>query len=98
MAYGARRIVDLRWHEELELDEPAAVPVEVVHVPPLGTVDRECGALLAAKLDATEDTAEYFRWSYLDFLERYHGSARTYLREAGVPDEAPDAIRERLRG
>ena len=33
--YGVSRIVDLRFHEELEADPPREVQVEVVHVPRL---------------------------------------------------------------
>jgi protein-tyrosine phosphatase len=36
IAYGVRRIVDLRWHEELAEDPPRELPVDVVHVPLLG--------------------------------------------------------------
>jgi len=35
--YGVRRIVDLRWRDELEGDPPRALPVEVVHVSLFGT-------------------------------------------------------------
>ncbi len=31
--YGVTRIVDLRFHSELEADPPAELPVEVVHLP-----------------------------------------------------------------
>ena len=33
---GVRRVVDLRWHEELAEDPPIDVPVEVMHVPIFG--------------------------------------------------------------
>lgn len=72
--YGVARIVDLRWHEELELDEPPAVAVELVHVPLLGAFDREAGAELNARLDAIEDTEEYFRFLYTEFLERHRAN------------------------
>ena len=57
--YGIVRVVDLRWHEELALDDPYDVPVEVVHVPLFGdSPDADYGRYLDQRLDATESTAE----------------------------------------
>ncbi|MGI8972726.1 MAG: tyrosine-protein phosphatase [Gaiella sp.] len=84
--YGVVRVVDLRWHEELALDDPYDVPVEVVHVPLFGdSPDPEYGRYLDERLDATESTDEYFRWSYLDFLGRHRanfGAAMNALADA----------------
>ena len=37
--HGVKRIVDLRFHDELEADPPRELPVEVVHIPLLGVFD-----------------------------------------------------------
>jgi protein-tyrosine phosphatase len=67
------RIVDLRWPEEKEGEAPPGIDVEVVHVPVLGpgTFDEEYISELDARLDAVDDVAEHYAWSYVDFLERY---------------------------
>ena len=85
--YGIARVVDLRWHEELALDEPYDVPVEVVHVPLFGaSPDAEYGRYLDERLDATESTAEYFRWSYLDFLDRHKANFGAAMNELADAD------------
>jgi protein tyrosine/serine phosphatase len=66
------RIVDLRWPEEKEGEPPPGIDVEVVHVPVLGPgFDEEYVSELDARLDAVDDVAEHYAWSYVDFLERY---------------------------
>ena len=71
-AYGVGRIVDLRWAEELAEDPPRDVGVDVVHVPLFGPVRTgPFEAEFDARLDATEDPVEYYRWSYLRFLEEF---------------------------
>jgi len=71
--HDVARIVDLRWPEEKEGEPPPGIEVEVVHVPVLGpgTFDEEYISELDARLDATDDVAEHYAWSYVDFLERY---------------------------
>lgn len=70
--HGVVRIVDLRWSVEREGEEPPPVEVEVVHVPLLGeTLDEEYLAELNASLDASDDVADHYAWSYVDFLERF---------------------------
>jgi protein-tyrosine phosphatase len=71
--HGVVRIVDLRWPEERAEDPPRDVDVEVVNVSVLGpsladSLDylRE----LDAHVDAVDDIAEHYVWSYVDFLER----------------------------
>jgi len=69
--YGITRIVDLRFHEELEADPPADLPVEVVHLSLLGDGDaddwEEIDRIAAAAPDAAGATAAV----YLEFLERF---------------------------
>ncbi len=73
VAYGIRRVVDLRLQRELEGDAAGEAPVEVVHISVLGDFDGDTLAFYDAKLDQATDAASYLAWSYCDFLERYHG-------------------------
>lgn len=71
--HGVTRVVDLRWPEERAEDPPRDADVEVVHVSVLGpSLDGERGYLkeLDARVDAVEDIADHYAWSYVDFLER----------------------------
>ena len=71
--HGVTRIVDLRWPEEQADDPPRTVDVEVVHVSVLGPkLDEELEYLrtLDAHVDAVEDIADHYEFSYVDFLER----------------------------
>ena len=68
--HGVSRIVDLRFASERAEDGLDALPVEVVHVSLLGEWDDDYRAALEARMDRTEP-AEYLRWSYLDFLDRF---------------------------
>jgi protein-tyrosine phosphatase len=72
VAYGIRRVVDLRLQNELDTDTAGEAPVEVVHVSVLGDFDGDTLAFYDAKLDEATDAASYLAWSYVDFLERYH--------------------------
>ena len=70
--HGVRRIVDLRWPEELAEDQPRDVEIEVVHVSVLGQkLDAEYVKELDAHLASVDDVADHYAWSYVDFLERY---------------------------
>lgn len=70
--HGVRRIVDLRWPEELAEDAPRDVDIEVVHVSVLGPAfDADYVAELDAHLHAVDDVTDHYAWSYVDFLERY---------------------------
>lgn len=71
-ASGVRRVVDLRFPEELAEDPPRDVPVDVVHVSLLGPnrTDEWQGEFNAA-MDRAATAEEYLVWSYLEFLERY---------------------------
>jgi protein tyrosine/serine phosphatase len=71
-AHGVRRIVDLRWPEELAEDQPRDVDIEVVHLSVLGeALDAEYMKELDAHLASVDDVADHYAWSYVDFLERY---------------------------
>jgi protein-tyrosine phosphatase len=70
--HGVQRIVDLRWPEELESDQPRDVEIEVVHVSVLGEAyDPEYVKELDAHLAGVDDVADHYAWSYVEFLERY---------------------------
>jgi protein-tyrosine phosphatase len=70
--HGVVRIVDLRWPIERDGEQPPPVDVEVVHVPLLGeSLDDDYLAELNASLDASDDVADHYAWSYVDFLERF---------------------------
>ena len=87
VAHGVRRVVDLRWHEELAEDPPRELPVEVVHVPLLGALDREYGDALDARVAAIPEPAGRIRLAYGDFLERFRPNFATAV--AAIAD-APD--------
>jgi protein tyrosine/serine phosphatase len=71
--HGVDRIVDLRWPEEQADDPPRDVDVEVVNVSVLGPrLDDALDYLrtLDAHVDAVDDIADHYAFSYVDFLER----------------------------
>jgi protein-tyrosine phosphatase len=71
-AHGVRRIVDLRWPEELAEDQPRHVEVEVLYISVLGeAIDHDYIEELDEHLDSVDDVADHYAWSYVDFLERY---------------------------
>jgi protein-tyrosine phosphatase len=70
--HGVVRVVDLRWPMERDGERPPPVDVEVVHVSLLGeSLDDEYLDELNASLDASDDVADHYSWSYVDFLERF---------------------------
>ncbi len=71
--YGVTRIVDLRFAAERHGDAVDALPVEVAHVSLLGEWDDKYAVALEADM-ADADPAEYLRWSYLDFLDRFRAN------------------------
>jgi len=86
--YGITRVVDLRFPAERVEDLLDALPVEVVHVSLLGEWDDDYAAALEARM-STDEPAEYLRWSYLDFLERF----RPHFGVAvGLIAEAPPGV------
>jgi hypothetical protein len=87
--YGVRRVVDLRWAEEVAGDPPRTLDLDVVHVPLFG--DRRA-APWAPKydpyIDAVEEPADWYRWSYgqalADFRPRF-ARAVSALAAADAP-------------
>jgi protein-tyrosine phosphatase len=71
VAHGVRRVVDLRWPEELAEGPPCELPIEAVHVSLFGALDEEYGAELDARLAAVPEPAERIRRAYVEFLERF---------------------------
>jgi len=69
--YGIERIVDLRFHDELEADPPATIPVEVVHVPVLPDPASADWPEIEAIASAAPDYVAGTRAVYLEFLRRY---------------------------
>jgi protein-tyrosine phosphatase len=85
--YGISRIVDLRWHEELEADPPRELPAEVVHVPLFGSRSDmdEINALIAG----LERPVESRRATYLECLQRFSANfAAAVDAVAGAPEGA----------
>lgn len=68
--HGIRRVVDLRWHEELAEDPPRDLGVEVVHVSLLGDFDPDVDANMHAFI-AAGDTAGFRVDSYTRWLATY---------------------------
>jgi protein-tyrosine phosphatase len=69
--YGVRRIIDLRWHEELAEDPPRELLVEVVHIPLLGGRENAIGREIDALLEDIRDPAVRRSMMYLECLRRY---------------------------
>jgi protein tyrosine/serine phosphatase len=87
--HGVTRVVDLRFAIELEEDPLERLPVEVVHVSLLGAWDDGYRTALEAEMAASAP-AEYLRWSYLDFLERFPGNFAAVVR--AVAEAPPGAV------
>jgi protein-tyrosine phosphatase len=88
VAHGVRRVVDLRFPEELAEDPPADLPVEVIHVSLLGASrSPEWQAEFNRALDRASTAEEYLVWSYLEFLDRYRARfAQAFRAIAEAPD------------
>lgn len=72
LAHGVRRVVDLRFPEELADDPEGDLPVEVVHVSLFGeTRTEEWQTEMNAVMDDSATADEYLRRWYSDFLDRY---------------------------
>jgi protein-tyrosine phosphatase len=84
--HRVRRIVDLRWPQEVVGEPPPGVDVEIVHIPLMGeALEAEYLATLDAHLDSVADIADHYAWSYGDFLERFRdrfGRVLTAVAEA----------------
>jgi protein tyrosine/serine phosphatase len=90
VAYGVRRVVDLRFPEELAEDAPRELPVEVVHVSVFGELDAEYGAELDRRLAAIREPAERIRAAYGEFLARRRQSFAEAV--AAVADAPAGAV------
>lgn len=86
--YGVTRVVDLRFPAERDEDVLDALPVEVVHVSLLGEWDDDYRAELEARM-STDAPAEYLRWSYLDFIERFR---QNFGVAVGLIADAPSGV------
>ena len=87
VAYGVRRIIDLRWHEELAEDPPRELPVEVVHIPLLGDRNDEIGREIDALLKDIRDPAVRRSTMYLEFLRRY---PENFVAAVAAVGQAPE--------
>jgi len=89
--HGIERIVDLRWPEEQAEDPPRSVDIEVLHVSVLGPTLEDARAFLKTldeHVDAVDDMADHFAWSYVEFLERNRerfGQAMSAIADAPGP-------------
>ena len=81
-AYGVERIVDLRWHDELAMDPPLEVDVEVLHVP----VFPDVGDPAWRAAEAEGDRGREYAW----LLE--HGADRFARAVTGVADADGGAV------
>jgi protein tyrosine/serine phosphatase len=69
---GLRRVVDLRWQEELDEDPRGELPVPVLHIPVLGPRRPESRYVRFAKLAAeVDDAAGFARRLYGEYLEEF---------------------------
>jgi protein tyrosine/serine phosphatase len=67
--HGMRTVVDLRWPEELALDPPRDVPIEVVHVSLFGELEEAYWRDLEQRLAHLADRVDVNRESNLELLE-----------------------------
>jgi protein-tyrosine phosphatase len=87
--HGVRTVIDLRGDHELGDDPPAALPVDVVHVPFLSgnQDDRDAlGGELDAAVAAAPDVQTATRDVYLIFLERFRSNVAAAV---GAVADAP---------
>jgi protein-tyrosine phosphatase len=87
VGYGVRRIIDLRWQEELAEDPPHELPVDVVHVPLFGerNESRDIDRVLESLLDPAGRRGTF----YLECLRRYPGNfARAITAVGRAPEGA----------
>ncbi|HEY3961606.1 MAG TPA: tyrosine-protein phosphatase [Gaiellaceae bacterium] len=70
--HGVRRVIDLRFPEELTEDAPRDAPVEVVHLSLLGTEHSpDWQDEFDAVMDRSATVEEYLVFAYIEFLERF---------------------------
>lgn len=92
VAYGVRRIVDLRWHEELAEDPPRELPVEVVHIPLLGDHEDAIGREIDALVRDIGDAAVRRSTMYLEFLRRYPANFAAAVAAVGRAPEGAAVV------
>lgn len=89
--HGIESIVDLRWPEERAEDPPRDVEIEVINVSVLGPLLDDGHAFVRSlneHVDAVDDVADHFAWSYVEFLERHRdrfGQALAAIADASGP-------------
>jgi len=88
--YGVKTIVDLRTDDELAADPPAALPVEVRHIPFFETNTEDwkgVEARLEAAVRAAPDVPTATRDVYLIFLEHFDSNVAAAIRAiANAPE------------
>jgi protein-tyrosine phosphatase len=92
LSYGVRRIIDLRWHEELAEDPPRELPVEVVHIPLLGRRDDGTGREIDALVRDARDPAVRRSTMYLEFLRRYPQNFAAAVAAVGQAPEGAAVV------
>jgi protein tyrosine/serine phosphatase len=86
--HGVSRIVDLRFPAERAADAIDELPVEVVHVSLLGDWADDYARAIEDRMLRMAAPA-YLRWSYLEFLDRFHANFGAAVRAvAGAPPGA----------
>lgn len=83
LEYGVGRIVDLRWHEELEADPPRELEVDVVHVPLFAP--REEVQAIEELVAGIDDPVAHKRTSYLECLERFGANLASVIEAVAEP-------------
>ena len=84
--HGVARIVDLRWPEELDEDQPRDVDIDVVHVSVLGRFDPDFSDDIRDYM-AADDPAGYWAISYTRILEKF---APNFAEALAAIADAPD--------
>jgi hypothetical protein len=79
VGYGIGRIVDLRWHSELEADPPSELSVETVHVPLFPEPHSDHWAEIDSLDEAIPDAVAAKGAVYLECLERFSSSFVTAI-------------------
>lgn len=89
-AYGVRRVVDLRWREDLAADPQVDVPAEVVHLPLLGPHRPESMYVRFAQIAAeVTDEAAFVRRLYGEYLEEF---PEAHAAAVGAVASAPGPV------
>jgi protein-tyrosine phosphatase len=84
--HGVTRIVDLRWPEELAMDAPRDVDIDVVNVPLFGQLDPDFDDPIDEYVPAN-DAAGYFGWMYERAWEEHRAEIGRAL--AAIADAPP---------